>query len=239
MAVVDSHVRPADRGRVVASAMSEHGGWMKWASDFWRELARPVDYPQNEKEWLALIDQPVELSGPFDWGVAIGPVVANSGSQRRSPLGSLLWSFKHRDDDQAAEILSAVLVRFLERCGVQDQYDGLVAVPPSFRSRPGPPVESLLSGADHELPLPVLTAAVKRAVAMAPQKEGSRTSPKAARDESMFEVDASVSGKRILLVDDFYNTGETIGALVHALREQGASRVGVVVICSAVRSDDD
>jgi len=80
---------------------------------------------------------------------------------------------------------------------------------------------------------------VKRAVAMAPQTDDSKTGPKAARDESMFEVDASVSGKRILLVDDFYNTGETIGALVHALREQGASRVGVVVICSAVRSDDD
>jgi predicted amidophosphoribosyltransferase len=198
-----------------------------------------VDYPRDEQDWLALIDQPVELSGPFDWGVAIGRMVSDHGSRRRSPLGSLLWSFKNRDDDQAAEILAAVLVRFLERCELPEEYDGLVAVPPSFQSRPGPPVESLLTGADRELPLPLLTDVVKRTVAMAPQKSDPDAGPRPSRDESMFVVDASVAGKRLLLVDDFYNTGETIGALVHALRERGAARVGVVAICCALRTGDD
>lgn len=217
--------------------MSRPGGWRKRAADIWRELARPVDYPQREEDWLELIEHPVSLSGPFDWGVAIGGVRTDTGSRRRSALGSLLWSFKHRDDDQAAEILSAVLVRFLEHSNIADEYDAIIAVPPSFRSRPGPPVESLLSGADRKPPIPLWTDIVKRNVAMAPQHAEAGASM--SRDESLFSIDARVKGQRILLVDDFYNTGETINALVHALREQKAAKVGVVVICSASERGDD
>lgn len=238
MAVVGTHVRSAAGGRNVASAVPDQNGWLGRMQEFWRDLARPVDYPQNDKEWQALIDHPVPLTGPFDWGVAISSAVTAKGS-RRSPLGSLLWSFKHRDDDRAAAILAAVLVRFLEHSNVQSDYDGIIAVPPSFQSRPAPPVASLLNHADHPLPLPVIQDGVKRTVAVAPQQESGDTRSLSAGDESMFEVDSAVAGKRILLVDDFYNTGETISALVHALRERDATRVGVVVICSAPRRDDD
>lgn len=214
-------------------------GLRRRATNFWHELARPVDYPHDEDEWLALIDQPVRLSGPFDWGMAISPMVTGKRTPGRSPLGNLLWSYKHREDEHAAEILSAVLVRFLERCQVQDDYDGLIPVPPSFQSRPRPPVDSLLTGADRELPLPVLDGAVTRSVAIAPQAEKGADTPREGRDQAIFAVDPAVSGKRILLIDDFYNTGETIGALVHALREQGASKVGVVTICSGPRVSHD
>lgn len=49
----------------------------------------------------------------------------------------------------------------------------------------------------------------------------------------------SVAGRRILLVDDVYTTGATVGSCVRALRRAGAEAVDVLTLARVIRADGD
>jgi ComF family protein len=51
----------------------------------------------------------------------------------------------------------------------------------------------------------------------------------------VFTAEGSLGGARVLLVDDVYTTGSTVGAAASALRRQGARTVEVVTLARALR----
>jgi len=240
MATANSGVRSAAGDDPVARHAHAPHTWLRRALAFWRGLERPIDYPEQEAEWRALIDAPVPLHGPFDWGLAVGRYGAGRGRRmKRTPLGDLMWSYRQFADPRAAEILSALLARFLRSLEVETRFDVIVPVPPSFASRDVSSVRGLLTPGDSALPLPVRDDLIARAAAIAPQRRRSSAFARHVRNEKAFRVDAGVRGLRVLIVDDLYDTGETASALAHALRERGAAAVGVLAICVTGRCDDD
>ncbi len=79
----------------------------------------------------------------------------------------------------------------------------------------------------QELGMPLLLALTREDNRIAQSTLGAR-----ARRRNLtgcMRADASVAGKRVLLVDDVYTTGSTAQEAARALREAGASGVGVFV----------
>lgn len=210
--------------------------WLRKAHEFWQHTARAADYPESEADWIALLSDPIPLSGPFDKGLAIGRYFSRRAlGWSYTPLGQLLHAYKCHDDARAGEVLAMLLSRFIQHAGLNHDYDALLPVPPSFMSRPSPPVLTLLNWPDVPEHLPVRPELLSIRAAISPQKwQTSAFARFNQTSHSLVAVDA-VSGLRVLIVDDLYDTGETVSAVAHALKAQNAAAVGVLAICATGR----
>jgi predicted amidophosphoribosyltransferase len=212
--------------------------WLRKAQDFWLLTARTAEYPESEADWIALLSNPAQLSGPFDRGVAIGRYsVRRAIGWSYTPLGQLLNAYKHHNDDRAGEALAMLVSRFVEHAGLVRDYDALLPMPPSFMSRAAPPVLGLVTWPDIPQPLSVRPELLEIHAAISPQKWQTSAFTRFNRASDTFVASDSVSGQRVLIVDDLYDTGETVSAVAHALRAKNASTVGVLAICLTGRHE--
>jgi predicted amidophosphoribosyltransferase len=210
--------------------------WLRKAHEFWQHTARPADYPESEADWFRLLSDTIALVGPFDGGLAIGHYsVRRLFGWSTTPLGQLLDAHKHHEDARAGEALAMLLSQFIERAGLTQSYDALLPVPPSFMSRPASPVLNLLTWPRIPLQIPVRPDLLTIHAAISPQKwQTSAFTRFNQTSHSLVAVEA-VSGLRVLIVDDLYDTGETVSAVAHALKAQNAAAVGVLAICATGR----
>ena len=149
-------------------------------------------------------------------------------------LGAKLVSrLKYGDRTDLAPLMSA----WMRRAGAELLADADMVVPvPLHRSR-------LLSrrfnqAAELARPLckktgPVFAPTLLRRVRRTRSQVGLGPAERQANVKGAFEVStrekASVVGRRVLLVDDVYTTGATVGSAVRTLRRAGAKEVDVLV----------
>jgi ATP-dependent DNA helicase RecQ len=189
-------------------------------------FAPPV--PRDIAAFLTRED-PQFLFGPWHVGCTLGYYKRFSGVQSRLTLiGHLVQRLKYWG--QAATLpylVKAVLQVCAEYPDLLD-VDALVPVPPST-PRARDPIRAVGEALSQQVGRPVWVVLTK--TRWTSTQKGMRTlAQKRANVSGAFAVQADVRGRRLLLLDDFYDSGATLEEATRVLYLAGASRVCVLAL---------
>jgi ATP-dependent DNA helicase RecQ len=86
------------------------------------------------------------------------------------------------------------------------------------------------------LVIPVLKAVTKER-ATEPQKEFRTLAQKRRNVAGAFRADRTVAARRVLLIDDLFDSGATLGEIAQTMRRAGARAVLVLTMTRTIHSD--
>ena len=204
-------------------------------------ISQPISQPTGQPDldpiaaFLARA-HPRPLSGPWQSGWALGfHSRYDGGDWRRSPVGELAFRLKYRAD---ASALPPLVERALALCAEHPELtdvDALVPVPPST-AHALDPVGSVADALGRRLARPVWHVVAKTRHT-APQKELHTLAQKRANVAGAFAVRGDVRGKRLLILDDLYDSGATLEEVARVLHRAGAARLCVLTLTRTIHSD--
>ena len=139
----------------------------------------------------------------------------------RSPLGELIYQLKYRNG-QVDDIVETAVTFARERW--EGNIDGVVPSPPSLH-RARQPVMLLADGVAKGLGVPMFTNAVEKTTATQQMKNVPIHEREPLLAEAIQPGTDSVQNRRILLLDDLWETGSTLSRVAEVLMKMGASEV--------------
>ncbi|MFB0546283.1 MAG: HRDC domain-containing protein, partial [Anaerolineae bacterium] len=180
---------------------------------------------------------PRPLSGPWPAGWALDFHSRFSGERwARTETGELTYRFKYEGQRGLAEKLVNRLAALIAEHPRLRQVDALVPVPSTTR-RDYDPVGELAIALGRLLGLPVLKEALVKTRATRPQKEMRTLAQKEVNVAGAFAARNIVRGKRLLVLDDLYDSGATLAEVTRVLQGAGASRVVVLTLTKTIHTD--
>jgi len=182
---------------------------------------------------MAIVDShPEPLDGPWVEGFVLDRHVITSRpigylgehmqfETTRSALGELLYQLKYRNG-KPDDIVETALAFLKQRwSGV---IDCVVSPPPSLH-RTKQPAVLIAEGLAAGLGVPTLISAAIKATAT-PQMKNIPLDERAPLLSAAIQAGTdSVNGRRVLLVDDLWETGSTLRRVAEVLAQEGASEV--------------
>ena len=179
---------------------------------------------------------PRPLQGSWHAGWALDFHSRFSGSTwQRSGVGELVHRLKYQNDRGA---LAPLVEHAMSLCAEHPELadvDALVPVPPS-QPRPNDPVRTFSAALSGRLNKPVLLTVTKTRHT-SPQKDMHTLAQKKANVAGAFAVQGDVRGKRLLVVDDLFDSGATLEEVARVLRQSGAAQVCVLTLTRTIHSD--
>ncbi len=189
--------------------------------------------------------RPVKLPGPWAEGYALdlhsvsSTFIGYDGSIPRfdtkyTELGALVFRLKYRGDSAALPPIIDTLEQFIRES--KWELDCIVSAPPSIQRKSQPIVEI-----SHELSLRLGIRVCERGVVKTkttpPMKNIEFPSDRASMLQDAFRSDpAEVRGKNILLIDDLFEYGSTVGALANVLLTEGEAKAVYMVALTRKRT---
>ena len=138
----------------------------------------------------------------------------------RSELGELLYKLKFNRDHTVVPIIVEAIVEFLDSW--KPPIEAIVPVPASSE-RPVQPVIALAEALSAQASIPMLDC-VRKVRETRQLKNVTDLDERLSLLEGLHEVDASsVSGKKILLLDDLYRSGATMNSITDVLFDSGGA----------------
>ncbi len=197
---------------------------------------QPANQPTDQlATWLSR-PHPRPLVGPWEAGWALGFHSRFAGADwSRSPVGELAYRLKYESDAAALDPLMEQAMALCAEHPDLAEVDALVPVPPS-QAHALDPVGSLAEALAGWLGAPVWKVVVKTRKT-APQKEMHTLAQKRANVAGAFAVQGSVRGKRLLVLDDLYDSGATLEEVARVLRLAGASKLRVLTLTRTIHAD--
>jgi ATP-dependent DNA helicase RecQ len=179
---------------------------------------------------------PMPLKGPWAAGWSLGFHSRFAGADwSRSLVGELVYRLKYQGDQAALTLLvEQALALFREHPELADA-DAIVAVPPS-KPREFDPVGAVAEAMGKQLGLPVWPALLKTRQTKQ-QKEMQSLAQKHANVKGAFAVQGQVRGKKLLVLDDLYDSGATLEEAARMLSQAGAARVCVLTLTRTIHAD--
>ena len=180
--------------------------------------------------------RPKPLSGPWHSGWALGFHSRFAGSDwSRSGVGDLAFRFKYKSDLSAVQpLVKEIMALFAEHPELKD-VDALVPIPRST-ARSFDPVRIMADALSRHLRIPVTPILTRKRRAM-PQKQMNTLAQKRANVAKAFAVQGEIDGKRLLVVDDLYDSGATLEEAANILSKAGAKRICVLTLTRTIHSD--
>ncbi len=179
---------------------------------------------------------PRPLAGPWQAGWALGVHSRFAGAEwGRTRLGELAYRLKYLGDTRA---LAPLVEQAHALCQAHPELaavDALVPVPAST-PRPQQPVQALARALGARLGRPVWPVLAKVRPTR-PQKEMRTLAQKRANVAGAFAVRGDVRGKALLVIDDLYDSGETLREVARVLRAGGAARLCVLTLTRTIHAD--
>lgn len=177
-----------------------------------------------------------KLSGPWECGWSLGFHSSFSGAEwQRTGVGSLAYRLKYQRDRSVLEPLVREALNLLEEHPELSRFDAVVPVPPSVR-RDFDHVAAFAEALGKALVIPVLKAVTKER-ATEPQKEFRTLAQKRRNVAGAFRADRTVAARRVLLIDDLFDSGATLGEIAQTMRRAGARAVLVLTMTRTIHSD--
>ena len=223
-------------------AKNEHGDIVITQTGLMALESVPKSEPGKTDDIAGFLSRshPRELRGPWAAGWALDFHSRFSGTNwSRSQAGDLAYRYKYGGQQRLVETLADQLAGLIADHPELDQVDALVPVPPSS-PREFDPVSALCDALSRQLELPAQCALVKTR-ATAPQKEMRTLAQKRANVAGAFAVPAesgqAVRGKRLLVLDDLYDSGATLEEATRTLERAGAKTVVVLTLTRTIHAD--
>jgi hypothetical protein len=191
--------------------------------------------PDAVSEYLSK-SHPKPLSGAWRCGWSLGFHSTFAGSDwNRSGVGQLAYQLKYQADENALAPLVGEAMALIKKHPELAEVDAVVPVPPTAKRR-FDPVSEFAGALARELGVAVLSA-VEKVRSTDPQKEMHTLAQKRANVRGAFAVRQQVRGKRLLLIDDLFDSGATLEEVHRVLKSAGATNVPVLTLTRTIHSD--
>ena len=180
---------------------------------------------------------PRPLKGPWRAGWALDFHSRFDGDQQvRSVIGELAFRFKYGGEQHLARDLAARWVELLAAHPEMPKPDAVIPIPPSIR-RDFDPVTLLAQALAAQLSIPALTGVLVKTRATRLQKDMTALAQKQANVVGAFVLKGDVRGKRLILVDDLYDSGATLAEATRVLTRGGATSLIVLTLTKTIHAD--
>jgi predicted amidophosphoribosyltransferase len=151
----------------------------------------------------------------------------------RTELGELLYRLKYRGDRSTVPAIARVAHDFVREWN--PLVDVIVPVPPS-RARSLQPLFEIAHELGRLLGLPVDKSSVRKTMAT-PELKNVELDQRLDLLGRAHSIDGSaLRGRRVLLLDDLYQSGATLNAIARLLREAGGAFAVVALALTRARS---
>ncbi len=176
------------------------------------------------------------LPGPWQAGWALDSHSRFAGADwSRTATGELAYRLKYGGETDA---LAPLVEQAVSLCQAQRELmavDIILPVPPST-PRAFDPVAALAQALSQRLDRPTWPGLVKTRQT-APQKEMRTLAQKRANVAGAFAARGPLRGRRVLVVDDLFDSGATLDEVTRVLFQAGASQVYVLTLTRTIHSD--
>ena len=195
----------------------------------------PISQPDDIDSFLTR-SHPRPLIGSWQIGWSLGfHSRFVGGDWSRSSMGDLAFRLKYQGDASALPALVEQALELIRQQPALAQADCLIPVPPST-PHPFDPVTAFSTALAGKINLPLASLMVKTRQTK-PQKELKTLAQKRANVTGAFAIKGDINGKRILVVDDLFDSGATLDEVTRLLLKNGASRVNVLTLTRTIHSD--
>lgn len=172
----------------------------------------PIQLQGNWKKGLALAVHTIKsvYSGVDEYG-------RNQYDTTRSEIGQLVYQLKYQKDNSVIHSLVNHIIQSVKDIKIETM-DYIVPVPPS-RIRDIQPVMLIAHALGKKVNVPVLTNILKKSDRKKEKKNVDDSNEKVSSLRNLFELSTNtvITNKNILLVDDLYDSGETLQAITDIL----------------------
>lgn len=185
--------------------------------------------------WLER-SHPKPLSGPWQAGWALGFHSRFAGADwSRSGVGDLAFRLKYRNDLSAVQPLVKEIMALFDEHPEMKDVDAIIPVP-SSTARPFDPVRVVADALSRQLRIAVLPVVTRKRRSL-PQKQMNTLAQKRANVADAFAVQDDIRGKRLLILDDLYDSGATVEEAANVLSKAGAARICLLTLTRTIHSD--
>jgi ATP-dependent DNA helicase RecQ len=196
----------------------------------------PVAPPADPVAAFLSSPHPRPLKGLWQVGFALDFHSSFRGADwERSAIGELVYRLKYEEDRSVLPLLVEHTRALFAAHPQMTEFDVIVPVPPST-PRPFQPLEAYCQALAQAVGKPVKNCLVKTRPTR-PQKEMSTLAQKRANVAGAFTVQGEMTGERILLVDDLYDSGATLEEITRLLLRHGARQVNVLTWTRTIHVD--
>jgi len=195
------------------------------------------DIPEDPVQAFLGRSHPRKLLGSWEMGWALdfhSRIVGDEGG--RSAVGELVYRLKYQSDLSALPPLLEKAGDLFEQYPDFAQVDALVTVPSSEQRRVDP-VSEVAALVGKQLDRPVWAGALVKTRKTAPQKDMVTRVQKRTNVAGAFAAQVDVRGKRLLVIDDLFDSGATLEEVTRVLRRAGASRLHVLTLTRTIHVD--
>ncbi|MBP7792862.1 MAG: ComF family protein [Candidatus Goldbacteria bacterium] len=187
---------------------------------------------------------PLKLNGKFDVGFAlIGHSCIRTGSGRTGLAGKL-YGFKYQKNKKYLKDLSACVASFIKNDAALNEADCIIPVPASAE-KDWQPVSLIAEAVSKTLKknyAPDVIKKVRKTVELKNAEKNYAKKRKIIKDAFDFldeKASDYIRGKKVLLIDDVYDTGATADEISVLLKKKGkASFTGFLCIMK-IKKDED
>ena len=180
---------------------------------------------------------PRPLPGPWLAGWALDFHSRYDGDiASRSLIGDLVFRYKYNGEQTLAPELARRWTELLAAHPELPACEAVIPVPPS-QQRVSDPMTVLAQALAVQLRIPAWTNVLIKTRATRPQKEMTSLAQKRANVAGAFALKGDVRGKRIILVDDLYDSGATLEEVAKVLARGGVSGIVVLTLTKTIHRD--
>ncbi|MBI5293113.1 MAG: RecQ family ATP-dependent DNA helicase [Chloroflexi bacterium] len=180
---------------------------------------------------------PRPLKGPWLAGWTLDFNSRFSGAEHsRSEVGELVYLYKYRGERHLANDLAERWLELLAAHPELPEPDAVIPIPPSLQ-RDFDPVTLLAQTLATKLTIPALTNTLVKTRATKPQKEMTALAQKQANMAGAFALKGDVRGRRLILVDDLFDSGATVQEAARLLTRSGAISIVVLTLTKTIHAD--
>jgi predicted amidophosphoribosyltransferase len=173
---------------------------------------------------------PQEIKGAWDHGYVLDKHTISSTmigynefghpefDTQRSPLGELVYKLKYKSDKTALSEIVQTVAGFISDWGIKP--DVISPLPPS-KQRVFQPVIEIAKGLGHALRIPVDTLSLAKVGTTSQMKDIGSYDDRTKVLEAVFAASKEFKGRKILLIDDLFQSGATMNVAARIIRKQG------------------